>query len=64
MDSDKVLIMDAGEAVEFGHPHVLLKQHEGFFLKLVEQTGPITANVLKSTAEANYLLKYQNKQDP
>lgn len=55
--------MDAGQAVEFGHPHDLLKDSDGFFRKLVDQTGPSTANVLKSTAEANFLQKQQIKKD-
>lgn len=63
MDSDKVLVMDAGEAVEFGHPHNLLQSNEGFFRKLVDQTGPSTANVLKSTAKTNYLLKNEINKD-
>lgn len=57
MDSDKVLVMDAGQAVEFGHPHELLQDPNGFFRKLVDQTGTSTANALKSTAKENYLKK-------
>lgn len=50
MDSDKVLVMDAGAMVEFDHPHNLLKNKNGFLSKMVEQTGPINAELLHSTA--------------
>lgn len=40
MDSDKVLVMDSGEAVEYGHPGDLLSQPSGFFKDLVNETGP------------------------
>uniref|UniRef100_T1H0D2 ABC transporter domain-containing protein n=1 Tax=Megaselia scalaris TaxID=36166 RepID=T1H0D2_MEGSC len=39
MDSDKVLVMDAGEVVEFDSPLELLKNEKGVFRKLVEQSG-------------------------
>ncbi|KAL1455317.1 hypothetical protein WDU94_009420, partial [Cyamophila willieti] len=40
MDSDKVLVMDAGMAVEYGHPGDLLLQPHGYFKDLVAETGP------------------------
>ncbi|EAT32708.1 AAEL015067-PA [Aedes aegypti] len=54
MDSDRVLVMDAGKAVEFGHPHELLKQPKGFLRKLVNQTGDATAAQLAGIAERNF----------
>ncbi|KAF0749577.1 putative multidrug resistance-associated protein lethal(2)03659, partial [Aphis craccivora] len=39
MDSDRVLVMDFGKIVEFDHPKNLLKNADGFFYKMVEQTG-------------------------
>ena len=54
MDSDKVLVMDAGRIVEFAHPFELLKCPGGYFRKLVEQTGNATANNLMQIAEQNY----------
>lgn len=52
MDSDKVLVMDAGRVVEFGHPHELLqKKSSGVFYELVQQTGRAMAENLSSTAE-------------
>lgn len=50
MDSDKVLVMDAGTMVEFDHPHNLLKNKNGYLYKMVEQTGPVTANLLHNLA--------------
>lgn len=52
MDSDKVLVMDAGRVVEFGHPHELLQKTEcGVFFELVQQTGRAMADNLSSIAE-------------
>lgn len=50
MDSDKVLVMDAGEMVEFDHPHNLLANKTGFLYKMVEQTGPANAELLHGIA--------------
>lgn len=50
MDSDKVLVMDAGAMVEFDHPYNLLKNENGFFYKMVEQTGPSNSDLLHSVA--------------
>lgn len=50
MDSDKVLVMDFGKIIEFDHPYRLLKNTNGFFYKMVEQTGKDTAYFLHSVA--------------
>lgn len=50
MDSDKVLVMDSGTIIEFDHPHNLLQTEDGFFYKMVEQTGQATANLLRHVA--------------
>lgn len=54
MDSDKVLVMDAGKAVEFEHPHILLQNKSGIFHSLVHQTGKSTAKNLKAIAEVSH----------
>ncbi|XP_032455220.1 multidrug resistance-associated protein 4 [Nasonia vitripennis] len=51
MDSDKVLVMDSGQAVEFDHPHNLLQQNDGYFSKMVQQTGNSMVQHLKAIAE-------------
>ncbi|XP_060872043.1 LOW QUALITY PROTEIN: ATP-binding cassette sub-family C member 4-like [Metopolophium dirhodum] len=50
MDSDKVLVMDFGKIIEFDHPYSLLKNTDGFFYKMVEETGKDTAFFLHSVA--------------
>lgn len=52
MNSDKVLVMDAGQSVEFAHPYLLLQNSEGFFAKLVEQTGAAAENLKKIATES------------
>ncbi|VEN61103.1 unnamed protein product [Callosobruchus maculatus] len=59
MDSDKILVMDAGRSVEFDHPHLLLQDEESIFYSLVRQTGKTTAEALQKIAEENY----KNRQD-
>ncbi|KAI5309048.1 hypothetical protein KEM55_004209, partial [Ascosphaera atra] len=38
-DFDKILVMDAGRAVEYGSPRELMEIEEGVFKSLVEQSG-------------------------
>ncbi|KAB0798124.1 hypothetical protein PPYR_09117 [Photinus pyralis] len=54
MDSDKVLVMDAGEAVEFGHPHELLQNLNGHFANMLKETGTAMENKLRRIAENSY----------
>lgn len=63
MDSDRILVMDAGTAVEFDHPHVLLKNKQGYLYKLVEQTGKTTAETLHNIAAANYQQTYEDNSN-
>ncbi|XP_034236432.1 probable multidrug resistance-associated protein lethal(2)03659 [Thrips palmi] len=55
MDSDKVLVMDAGCVAEFDHPHLLLQNKNGHLFKMVQQVGGATAQKLFSIAEESYL---------
>lgn len=59
MDSDRVLVMDAGQAVELGHPFELLQKPGGFLRTLVDHTGLATAAALFQAAEENYKLKFE-----
>jgi ATP-binding cassette subfamily C (CFTR/MRP) protein 4 len=54
MDSNKILVMDAGKVVEFDHPYILLQQRSGIFYDMVQQTDPFTAENLFQIAKLNY----------
>lgn len=55
MDSDKVLVMDAGRVVEFDHPYILLTEsHTKVFYGMLKQTGQATYNTLFKVAEKAY----------
>ncbi|XP_067619706.1 probable multidrug resistance-associated protein lethal(2)03659 [Eurosta solidaginis] len=60
MDSDRVLVMDAGQMVELGHPYELLQRPNGFLRQLADHTGFAMANVLMTAAEASYEQKKKN----
>lgn len=51
MDSDKVLVLDAGKIVEYGHPFELIESSNGFFKQLLDQTGTATAATLTLIAK-------------
>ncbi|XP_056643789.1 probable multidrug resistance-associated protein lethal(2)03659 isoform X2 [Diorhabda sublineata] len=57
MDSDKVLVMDAGRVAEFDHPHTLLQNENGIFYSLVMQTGKTTAKNLMEIAKESKIMK-------
>ncbi|XP_041788758.1 ATP-binding cassette subfamily C member 4 [Anopheles merus] len=54
MDSDRILVMDAGEAREFDTPHILLQQEGGILKDMVEATGPSESESLKRIAAETY----------
>lgn len=58
MDSDRVLVMNAGKNVEFDHPYNLLQCEDGYLYNLVAETGPLISRQLKDLA----LESYQKKQ--
>ncbi|XP_057653038.1 ATP-binding cassette sub-family C member 4-like isoform X2 [Diorhabda carinulata] len=57
MDSDKVLVMSFGNMVEFDHPHNLLQIEDGYFHKLVMETGPSMTEQLKEISRNAYMNK-------
>ena len=59
MDSDKILVMNAGRVEEFDHPYLLLQNADGILRNLVNDTGKNTAKTLENVAENSYL-KQQN----
>eukprot|EP00158_Paraphelidium_tribonemae_P009637 Partr_v1_DN28917_c0_g1_i2_m25279 putative ATP-binding cassette, sub-family C (CFTR MRP), member len=50
IDCDRVLLLDAGEILEFDDPVTLLEKEGGSFKDLVDQTGPATAQRLYDMA--------------
>lgn len=64
MDSDKVLVMDAGQAVEFGTPYELLTKSEAkIFHGMVQQTGKSTAENLTRVAQKAHELNLKSKME-
>jgi ABC-type multidrug transport system fused ATPase/permease subunit len=55
VDYDKVLVLDKGEVVEFGHPHELLKKDDGVFRSMCETSGELDS--LVKTAKKAYEAK-------
>ncbi|XP_026807743.1 multidrug resistance-associated protein 4-like [Rhopalosiphum maidis] len=64
MDSDRVLVMDFGKIIEFDHPYSLLKNTDGFFYKMVEQTGKDTAYFLHNVASESFKTFQSRKKSP
>ncbi|CAG2165211.1 unnamed protein product, partial [Oppiella nova] len=58
IDSDKVIVLDAGEIVECGMPYELLGNSEGLFSKLVRQTGKNMSLKLRQMAKESYCDKF------
>ncbi|XP_055326115.1 ATP-binding cassette sub-family C member 4-like, partial [Sitodiplosis mosellana] len=54
MDSDRVLVMDAGIAKEYDIPHNLLQNEESIFRGMVDATGPQESEQLKKVAAQKF----------
>lgn len=65
MDCDKVLVMDAGRAVEFGSPYELLNDMQGsrVFHSMVKQTGRATFDQLARVAKEAHEQRKKNQSD-
>ena len=50
IDSDRVLVLDAGKVIEFDLPYNLLQNSEGTFYDMVETTGKGMSEMLKEMA--------------
>lgn len=57
MDSDRVLVMDAGHIVEYDHPYTLLQNSDGFLKNLLDETDSSTAKYLYQVAEKCFVNK-------
>ena len=62
MESDKILVMDAGRVVEFAPPVALLKLEDGSFSDLLKQTGKDSYEKLKNIAEKYAIKKGLNPE--
>ncbi|KAJ9591421.1 hypothetical protein L9F63_002027, partial [Diploptera punctata] len=51
MDSDRIIVMDAGKVVEFNHSHLLLKNKNGKLYNMVQQTGSAMEDMLCKIAQ-------------
>lgn len=60
MDSDKILVLDAGRLIEYDAPYILLQDPEGHLSNLVKMTGKEMAENLKAIAREAY---YKRKEE-
>ena len=54
MDSDRVIVIDNGNLVEFDHPYQLLQNADGHFTKMVNECGPVIAKQLVLISKQNF----------
>ncbi|EDW33917.1 GL21974 [Drosophila persimilis] len=62
MDSDRIIVMDAGTAVEFDVPHLLLKKSRGHLRQMVEATGS-ESDGLKKVASDTFKRMQRQRED-
>ncbi|XP_030637683.1 ATP-binding cassette sub-family C member 4 [Chanos chanos] len=60
IDSDRILVLDAGRIQEYDQPHTLLQNQEGIFYKMVQQTGKAEASSLLQSAKQAYMNRSQS----
>ncbi|NWR88374.1 MRP4 protein, partial [Furnarius figulus] len=51
IDSDRIMVLDAGRLKEYGEPYILLQEHDSLFYKMVQQVGKTEAASLIETAK-------------
>ncbi|XP_071598004.1 ATP-binding cassette sub-family C member 4 isoform X2 [Heliangelus exortis] len=57
IDSDRIMVLDAGRVKEYGEPYILLQEQDGLFYKMVQQVGKTEAASLIETAKRVYFSK-------
>ncbi|XP_053212741.1 ATP-binding cassette sub-family C member 4-like isoform X2 [Panonychus citri] len=62
IDMDKIILLDAGQLIEYGEPYLLLKDENSHFKSLVSKTG---LHMLKcySLLLKSYLMKHPSQSD-
>lgn len=55
IDSDRILVMDAGVAIEFDAPYLLMQNKDGVFRKMVEALGPQEYDRLFTIAKDKFI---------
>uniref|UniRef100_A0A8C3ILG3 Multidrug resistance-associated protein 4 n=1 Tax=Chrysemys picta bellii TaxID=8478 RepID=A0A8C3ILG3_CHRPI len=51
IDSDRIMVLDAGRLKEYNEPYILLQEKESLFYKMVQQVGKAEAAALIETAK-------------
>eukprot|EP00731_Ephydatia_muelleri_P016456 Em0009g880a len=54
IDSDRIMVMDGGEVVDFDDPYTLLQDENSQLKIMVDKTGPSSSKQLHQVAEAAY----------
>lgn len=54
IDSDRVLVMDSGQAAEFDDPYNLLQNEDGIFYSMVKALGAQEFNRLSQIAQQKF----------
>ncbi|KAJ7319899.1 hypothetical protein JRQ81_019410, partial [Phrynocephalus forsythii] len=57
IDSDRIMVLDAGRLKEYDEPYILLQQKESLFYKMVQQVGKAEASSLMEMAKQVYFKK-------
>ncbi|XP_048454277.1 multidrug resistance-associated protein 4 [Rhincodon typus] len=55
IDSDRILVLEAGRVAEYAEPYVLLENKDGLFYKMVQHLGKAEAIAMTKTAQEIYL---------
>lgn len=61
IDSDRVLVMDAGKAIEFDEAYNLMQRNDSIFNEMVKALGEHEYDRLKELAKHKYDSKRKNK---
>ncbi|XP_041973565.1 ATP-binding cassette subfamily C member 4-like isoform X1 [Aricia agestis] len=62
-DSDRIIVMEAGQIVEFGDPHKLLQKEDGHFIRMVNELGSASEQSLRELAKAAFLERNKDKSN-